>query len=124
MIVFSWAILGAEATDAGPEGFNIGLTLNVNAKPDDVYRKLVDEVQVWWDPNHTFSGDSSNLNIDDRPGGCFCEKLENGAGVRHLTVVNSAPARLTVGPEDGDPWFSKKQLWASRSLSQSGLHWR
>lgn len=94
VIVFSWATLGAEVKDAGPEGFNIGFTLNVNAKPDDVYRKLVDEVQVWWDPNHTFSGDSSNLSIDDRPGGCFCEKLENGGGVRHLTVVNSAPGEM------------------------------
>ena len=44
VIVFSRAILGAEVKDAGPEGFNIGFTLNVHAKPDDVYRKLVDEV--------------------------------------------------------------------------------
>ncbi|HUV13433.1 MAG TPA: hypothetical protein VMY18_07300, partial [Acidobacteriota bacterium] len=46
-------ILSAEVKDAGPGGFNIGFTLEVNAKPDDVYIKLVDDVQAWWDPDHT-----------------------------------------------------------------------
>jgi len=87
-------ILHAEVRDAGAGGFNIGFTLEMKAKPDDVYRKLVDDVQTWWNPDHTFSGNSSNLRIEDRPGGCFCEKLQNGGGVRHLTVVNAAPGKL------------------------------
>src|SRR6185503_64375 len=41
--------------------------------------------------------------IDPKPGGCFCERLPNNGGVRHLTVVMLSPGkelRLTgaLGP--------------------------
>ena len=45
---------------------------------------------------HTFSGDSHNLSIDDKPMGCFCEKLPRGGGVRHMEVVNVAPGKTLV----------------------------
>src|SRR5204862_141479 len=35
---------------------------------------------------HTYSGESRNLSIEARAGGCFCEKLANGA-VEHMHVV-------------------------------------
>jgi transposase len=48
---------------------------------------------LWWDSVYTFSGDASNLSIDDRAGGCFCEKLKNGGSVRHLEVVFADPGK-------------------------------
>jgi hypothetical protein len=42
---------------------------------------------------HTFSGNADNLSIDDRAGGCFCEKLKNGGSVRHLEVVFADPGK-------------------------------
>jgi hypothetical protein len=53
----------------------------------------------WWGISpiggirHTFSGDAGNLSIDARPGGCFCEALPNGGGVRHLEVVYVASGK-------------------------------
>jgi hypothetical protein len=46
---------------------------------------------LWWNPEHTYSGDSRNLSIDARPGGCFCERLGDGGGVEHMRVIYVAP---------------------------------
>jgi hypothetical protein len=55
---------------------------------------LVQQVGGWWNPAHTYSGDSKNLSIDARPGGCFCEELPNGGGVEHLRVVYLVPDEM------------------------------
>jgi uncharacterized protein (TIGR03435 family) len=90
----AWAT--AEVTDASPSGFTIKVTLSVQASPDEVYRKLVRNVGDWWDSSHTFSGNSHNLTIDERPAGCFCEKLPDGGGVRHMEVAYLAPGKRVV----------------------------
>ena len=76
----------AAVADSSGSGFTVKVTLNVQSAPENVYRKFVGNVGEWWDSTHTFSGNSRNLMIDDRPMGCFCEKLPNGA-VRHMEVV-------------------------------------
>jgi hypothetical protein len=85
--------LRAEVKDSSAVGFTIQDSVIIAAKPNDVYHSLVAEVGWWWDSAHTFSGDASNLSIDDRAGGCFCEKLENGGSVRHLEVVFAEPGK-------------------------------
>jgi uncharacterized protein YndB with AHSA1/START domain len=89
-----WA--AAEVADASPNGFTVKITLNIQASPDTVYSKLVGNTGDWWDPSHTFSGDSHNLTIEAKPGGCFCEKLPDGGGVRHMEVANLAPGKQLV----------------------------
>src|SRR5580704_13812244 len=86
----------AEVADASGSGFTVKSALDLKAAPDDVYRKLVRNVGDWWDPGHTFSGDSHNLTIEEKPTGCFCEKLPGGGGVRHMEVVVLAPGRQLV----------------------------
>jgi uncharacterized protein YndB with AHSA1/START domain len=78
----------------GPNGFVVKHEVTVSAPPADVFESLVEGVGQWWDPAHTFSGDSENLSIDARPGGCFCESLPNGGGVEHLRVVHVAPGQI------------------------------
>lgn len=90
----NWA--AAEVADASANGFSLKLTLNIQASPDDVYRKLVRNVGDWWDPDHTYSGNSRNLTIDEKPAGCFCEKLPGGGGVRHMEVAYLAPGKQLV----------------------------
>lgn len=75
-------------------GFTVKHTVAVKAPPEKVYGALTREVGGWWSPEHTYSQDSKNLSIDARPGGCFCEKLPNGGGVQHMTVVSVIPGRL------------------------------
>jgi uncharacterized protein YndB with AHSA1/START domain len=76
----------AGAADISPTGFLVRLERTMAAPPARVYDALVGQVGCWWNPQHTYSGDSKNLSIDPRPGGCFCERLPNG-GVEHMRVV-------------------------------------
>lgn len=78
--------LPAEVTDSSAQGFTVKVTLNMRSSPDDVYRKLVHSIGDWWEADHTFSHNPHNLSIDDKTGGCFCEKLPNG-GSRHMEVL-------------------------------------
>ena len=83
----------AEVVDSSGGGFTVRTTLTIQAPPDDVYRKFIRNVGDWWSPDHAFSGDSHNLSIEEKAAGCFCEKLPNGGGVRHMEVVNLAPGK-------------------------------
>jgi len=86
----------AEVVDSSSTGFTVKLTFAVQVAPAEVYRKLVRNIGEWWNPEHTFSGVSRNLSIDDKPMGCFCEKLPNQGGVRHMEVLMAAPAKTLV----------------------------
>ena len=95
----------AEVVEATPSGFLIRHDVGVSATPEASWKALVD-VGSWWNPDHTYSGNAANLSIEARPGGCFCEKLANGGGVAHMTMVFVSPntvLRMTggLGPLQG-----------------------
>lgn len=85
---------GQAAAQASSSGFSLKHEVVISAPPSEVYRSLVQQVGEWWNPQHTYSGDSKNLSIDARPGGCFCETLPNGGGVEHLRVVYLVPGEM------------------------------
>lgn len=82
------------AAQTSSSGFLVRHEVVINAPRAEVWRSLVQQVGEWWNPQHTFSGDSKNLSIDARPSGCFCEKLPNGGGVEHLRVVHLVPGEM------------------------------
>lgn len=89
----------AEVVDSAAGGFTVKQTVTVAAPAAKAWAALVD-VRSWWDRSHTWSGDAANLSIEPVPGGCFCEKLPGGGGVRHMTVVYADPnktLRMTGG---------------------------
>lgn len=75
----------ADVVDSNAGAFTIRTTVTITKSADAVYDALV-KVAQWWNPAHTFSGQSSNLTLDAKPGGCFCERLAGG-GVQHMVVV-------------------------------------
>jgi hypothetical protein len=83
-----------EVLDVGDNGFGIRNAVTVPVDPARAYLALVDAVGKWWDPAHTFSGDAANLVIEARPQGCWCERLPDQGGVRHMTVVYAEPGKL------------------------------
>jgi hypothetical protein len=85
----------AEVVDSATNGFTVKTTLSIKAAPDAVYRQII-HVGDWWDSAHTFSGDAHNLSIEEKPMGCWCEKLPNQGGVRHMQVVFLAPGKKLV----------------------------
>jgi formylglycine-generating enzyme required for sulfatase activity len=94
------------AAQPSANGFIVRHEMTIAAAPARVYDALVHDVGLWWNPDHTFSGNARNLSIDARPGGCFCETLPNGGGVEHLRVINVAPNEMlrlsgALGPLQG-----------------------
>jgi hypothetical protein len=84
----------AAVVDAAAGGFTVRHVVDVRGQAAPAYRTLVERVSIWWQSDHTFSGNAANLSIDARPGGCFCEVLPGRGGVRHLTVVHADFAKL------------------------------
>ena len=81
----------ADVVDVAPAGFTMKHEVNVNATPDKAYSAFVSDVGNWWNMDHSYSRDPKSIAIDGRAGGCFCEKLPNGGGVAHMTVVMAMP---------------------------------
>jgi hypothetical protein len=92
--------ISAAVTDSAANGFVSKNSVTIQASPEEVYRRIVRNVGDWWDPAHTFSRDAHNLSIEEKPMGCFCEKLPgitgNAGGARHMEVVNFAPGKTLV----------------------------
>jgi uncharacterized protein YndB with AHSA1/START domain len=97
VLVPSWS--KAEVLDSSANGFTTKTTLSIQASPDAVYRAVL-HIGDWWNSQHTFSGDAHNLSIEEKAGGCFCEKLPNNGSARHMQVVLLAPGK-TIGLTGG-----------------------
>ncbi len=82
----------AEVVSADSGGFQIRSVLTIAAPAEKVYAAL-GEIDKWWSPAHTWSGNSANLHLSLQAGGCLCEKLDNGGSVQHMVVVYAAPGK-------------------------------
>jgi len=86
----------AAVVDSAASGFTVKIPLHIAAPPADVYRKFLRNVGDWWNSAHTFSGSAKNLSFDEKPMGCFCEKLPDGGFVRHLEIIYLAPGKTVI----------------------------
>jgi hypothetical protein len=88
----------ADVVDADKHGFTLLNEVVVDATRAEAWIAAVDNIDQWWNADHTISGDASLLFIDARPLGCFCENT--GGGVVHLlvtTVSQDVNLRMTGG---------------------------
>ena len=85
----------AEVKGASDHGFAIEQRVTLVVPPEVLYRS-VGRIGSWWSGDHTYSGDASNLSLDLRPGGCFCERLPGGGGIEHLRVAYVEPGKRVV----------------------------
>jgi uncharacterized protein YndB with AHSA1/START domain len=84
----------AAVVETTSNGFAIKDEVTTTASAKLVYAALLHDVGKWWNPEHTYSGDSHNLSIDPKVGGCFCERLAHGGGVEHARVIALLPDSL------------------------------
>jgi len=97
--------VGATVNDSAANGFSVTEAVHIGATPDKVYAELI-QPGHWWSSVHTFSKNATNLTLDAKAGGCWCEKMPNGGSVQHLTVVFADPGNALVlrgalGPMQG-----------------------
>lgn len=83
----------AEVVQSSAAGFEVRQVVTVAAPIARVWTTLV-APRLWWDKDHTYSDDSANLSLDERAGGCFCEKLVNKGSVEHMRVVYIQPPQM------------------------------
>lgn len=87
------AVSHAEVMRATESGFTVSHSVNVPMPPPAAWSALSD-IGRWWDPEHTYSGDSvRNLSLEPFVGGCFCEKLGIYAGIEHMRVIHAQPPK-------------------------------
>ena len=96
----------AEVKSVTDAGFAVSDTVTIAAPPDRVYAAL-GEIGKWWNGEHTYSQDASNLRIDLKAGACLCERMPGGGSAEHMRVVYAAPGqalrlRGALGPLQGE----------------------
>ena len=103
MRIIGLAVLGlalatgarAAVVDAGPSGFQVEETVQIDAPAAKVWTAL-GEIGGWWNGKHSWSQDASNLHLALTPGGCLCETLPNGGFARHMSVIMLVPGKRVV----------------------------
>lgn len=75
----------AAVGNATPSGFLITLKQTVKGHPNKVFGALP-QVGLWWNPQHTYSGNAAALSLEMRAGGCFCERW-NQDSIEHARVL-------------------------------------
>jgi uncharacterized protein YndB with AHSA1/START domain len=95
LVVVASPALG-EVVNASANGFEVRETVPLVVPPDAAF-KAFGQLPQWWDPEHTYSGESANLRLDLVPGGCFCERIpKSGGGVEHMHVAFVEPGKRVV----------------------------
>jgi len=85
----------AKVVSQSATGFSLMFQADVPGDTQSAYEKFV-SIGSWWDASHSHSGDSKNLSMDVKNGGCWCETLPNGGFVRHMEIVHAAPGETLV----------------------------
>jgi Polyketide cyclase / dehydrase and lipid transport len=107
LVLLTWAApAAATVTAVDPGGFTVSGSLHVAAPADKAYAVLV-RPSLWWNGEHTYSGNAANLTMEARAGGCWCEALPGGGSVQHMAVVYVDPGKvLRLRALDGVMTFS------------------
>lgn len=95
----------AEILDSSASGFTIQNAISVPVDAATAWNALSNDVGRWWPADHTWTGKASNLSIQARAGGCFCE-LDGAHQAQHMLVTYVEPGKLMrmvggLGPLQG-----------------------
>jgi uncharacterized protein YndB with AHSA1/START domain len=78
----------AATSDVSAAGFVVTAQQEIKAGPHRVFEAL-GEVDKWWNPRHTYSGNAANLSLQTQGPGCLCERWD-GNFVEHARVIYSS----------------------------------
>ncbi|HVN02317.1 MAG TPA: SRPBCC family protein [Caulobacteraceae bacterium] len=85
----------ADVVETTASGFQVKETAEIAAPAAKVWAALGD-FGAWWSSEHSWSHDAKNFQLELKPGGCLCETLPGGGGVRHLSVIFVAPGKTAI----------------------------
>jgi len=82
----------AEVVSSSADHYILNHTAVSPLSPDELWLRLV-EPASWWHPDHTYSGDASNLSLQPSAGGHWREQWGNNS-VLHGVVLNIDKGKL------------------------------
>ncbi len=83
----------AEVKSASATGFETETRARVPVSPAEAYTALA-RIGHWWQSAHTYSGDATNMTLELRAGGCFCETIPaDGGTIEHGRVIYARPGQ-------------------------------
>jgi hypothetical protein len=96
----------SKLTHQSATGFAVSHSSEVEATPAVIWAKLA-HPEDWWNKSHSWSGNSANLSLSLKRGGCFCERLTGTGFVDHARVIHFAPRKMlrlsgALGPLQGE----------------------
>lgn len=94
-ITLAAAPASAEVLNAGEHGLEVQQVVNLVVPQPQAFAAF-GQVGRWWNKEHTYSGDASRMSLQLRPGGCWCETLDDGGGVEHMRVAYIQPGERVV----------------------------
>jgi len=85
----------AEVVSADAHDFEVRESVQTKLAPAAAWAAFL-QIGRWWSAEHSYSGNTSNLSLDARPGGCFCERIGGSSGVEHMRVAVALPPKRLV----------------------------
>lgn len=83
----------AEVKSATGAGFYVESRTVVPATAAETYEALA-RIGQWWNSEHTYSGNASNMALEPKAGGCFCEAIPGDGGtIEHGRVIYARPGQ-------------------------------
>lgn len=110
----------AEVVERGTDHFTLRHAVALEASPADIIDAL-EHVGDWWNPAHTYSGDSGNLSLALDPGTCLCEAMPDGSTIDHGGVYEYDPATGVIFDAPLGPLKGRVSL-ASWTISWTGAN--
>ena len=86
----------AEVVATSENGFVTQDSAAVAASPRQVWLALI-KPGLWWNDDHSWSGDAANMTLVPSAGGCFCEAIPGDGDIpldgsaQHAVVVQAVP---------------------------------
>lgn len=80
----------AQVVERSADHFALRYEIDLESPPEDMWTAL-QEIGLWWDGAHTYSGDAANMTLALEPGGCLCERMPDGTLFEHGRVRVADP---------------------------------
>lgn len=95
------SVAAAEVKSATPDAMLMEFRGTIPLPREQAWARAL-AIPAWWSDGHTWSADASNMTLDARAGGCWCESWADGQ-VEHgrvLALMNGSLLRLqaSLGP--------------------------
>mgnify|MGYP003673037717 CR=1 FL=1 len=86
LALFAAGPAAAEVVERHDDGFTLRMSAPASAGWGQAFF-AVGDVDRWWNADHTYSSDASNLSLPLEPGACFCEQMDDGSTFEHGRVI-------------------------------------